>query len=64
MWAGPVFILIGLILAVLGMGSIVLRFMTGNLLAVPTMIFEGGLVAVGILAIIHGARSLIRPGKT
>jgi hypothetical protein len=62
-WAAVVFLVIGFLLAGLGFLSLVIRFLSGNVLAIPAMACEGFLAFLGILATVQGLRALIKPGK-
>lgn len=62
-WAGVVFILIGLLLGGLGLLGVISRISNPNPLTLPAVAIEIGLGIVGLLAIVHGARCLTRPGK-
>lgn len=59
-WAAVVFILAGLLLGGFGAISIFFHFMATNPLGIPAMACEGFLGIVGVLAIIHGIRSLLK----
>jgi hypothetical protein len=59
-WAGLVFILIGLPLAGLGLFGAILGLAGGNPFALAC---EGALGLLGALAIVHGLRSLLSPGR-
>jgi len=61
-WGAVVFILIGFLLAGACGLSIVLRLRSGNPLGIPAMAVEGFLGVVGLLAVRHGTRALLRPG--
>jgi hypothetical protein len=60
LWAGVVFIVAGLLLAGWGALSIFMGLLTGDPLG---MVCWGTLGVLGLLAIIHGIRSLANPGK-
>ncbi len=62
-WAAVVFILAGLPLAGIGLFSIIVRLLSGNLLGIPAMVVEGSVGLLGILAIIQGVRALLNPEK-
>jgi hypothetical protein len=63
MWAGTVFILAGLPLAAIGVFSVVLHVESGNPAGLLAMACEGFLGVLGVLAIIHGIRSLVLSGR-
>lgn len=63
MWAGGAFILLGLVLAVIGGVSVVFRLRDPNPIGIPAMACEGFLCVLGLLAIGHGIRSLMKPGR-
>jgi hypothetical protein len=58
-----VFILIGLPLAAFGAFCVKVRLVSYEPEGVFAMIIEGLLGLVGVLAVLHGARVLVRPGK-
>jgi hypothetical protein len=62
-WAAVVFILAGLLLGGFGAINIFFHFMATNPLGIPAMGCEGFLGFVGVLAIIHGIRSLLKLRK-
>jgi hypothetical protein len=62
-WAAVVFLIIGLILAAGGTISVLLRLGEGKAIGVPAMACEGFLGFLGLLAIGHGIRVLLRPGR-
>jgi hypothetical protein len=62
-WAGIIFILAGLPLASLGFLGAVFNLGRGGLAGFPAMACEGFLGIIGVLAIVHGIRSLAKPGK-
>ena len=62
-WAAVVFLVIGFLLAGLGFLGLIIRLLSGNVLAIPAMACEGFLAFLGILAIVQGLRALIKPGK-
>jgi hypothetical protein len=63
LWAGVVFLAVGLLLFSFGSISIGLRLLSGNLVGVPAMACEGFLAFLGLLAILQGTRSILKPGK-
>jgi hypothetical protein len=60
-WAGVVFLLAGLLLASFGALSVLMWAARANLSVPP--VWDGLLGVVGVLAIIHGVRSLMKPGR-
>jgi hypothetical protein len=66
-WAGVVFIVIGLVLAGVGFLAVLIRLLIGSpvrlAVGLPAMACECLIGVIGILAIIHGIRSLARQGK-
>jgi hypothetical protein len=63
-WAAFVFVLIGLVMTGFGGVSILMRVASASFAGLPGMICEGFLGVIGLLALAHGIRSLIRPRKT
>jgi hypothetical protein len=61
--AALLFIFIGLILAGFGGIAVLSRLISPNVVGLPAMACEGFLAFLGILAMIHGYRSLNSPGK-
>ncbi len=61
-WAGIVFILAGSPLVGLGLFGFVQLFVNG-LIGLPGFLFEGLLGLLGLLAVVHGVRSLTRYGE-
>jgi hypothetical protein len=59
-WAGVVFLLLGVPLAGFGLFGVVAGLARGNPLPLAC---EGLLGLLGILAIVHGIRSLVSPGR-
>jgi hypothetical protein len=66
LWAAFVFLVAGLLLTGFGGVALLMRTTSGdpNPVAIPGMLCEGFLGVIGLLALIHGIRSLVRPGKT
>lgn len=63
-WAAALFIVVGLILAIMGFGTMLFRLIRqNNILGLPAMACEGFLGILGSLAIIHGIRSIRHPEK-
>lgn len=62
-WASIVFIMIGVIMAGFGSLAIIAGMTTGSVAGVPNALCWGFVGAIGVLALIHGIRSLSRPGK-
>lgn len=62
-WAGVVFVLVGLLLATFGAFAVVTGLLRGNPLSIPAMTCEGFLGVIGLLAIGHGVRTLVKPGQ-
>jgi hypothetical protein len=60
-WAGVVFILVGLALAGVGFLGVIIGLLRG-LEGVPAMICEGSVGVIGVLAMVHGVKSLINQG--
>jgi hypothetical protein len=63
LWAAIVFIVVGVLLFGAGAISVIGLMMSGSPCAAPGGIFWAFLGVIGLLAIIHGVRSLARPGK-
>jgi len=61
-WAGVVFMLVGLVLAGVGFLGVIIGLLRGAA-GVPAMLCEGSVGVIGVLAIVHGLRSLMSPGK-
>jgi hypothetical protein len=59
-WAGVVFVLVGLVLLGCGVGGGIFSLLALDVVALGC---EGLLGALGVLAMIQGIRSLTRPGK-
>lgn len=62
-WGAVVFLLAGLVLAGVGGIGILFRVASGNPMMLPGLLCEGLIAAAGVLALIHGIRSLVRPGE-
>jgi hypothetical protein len=63
MWAGLVFIGAGLLLAGFGFLSLLLNLSRGDVLSLPAMTCDGCLGVLGCLALVHGLRTISKPGK-
>ncbi len=63
-WASIVFIVAGLLLSSFGGIGVVAAVASGNPLSLPAVLCEGFLGVIGLLALIHGIRTLASPPKT
>ena len=64
LWAGIVFILVGLLLGgVFGVSGALRILPSANPIGLPGLIFDGALALLGLLAILHGIRRLVLRGK-
>ena len=62
-WAGILFVLVGFCLAGFFALDALFRFTSGNPLGIPALVFDLLIVVLGCLAIAHGLRCFINPGK-
>ncbi len=62
-WAGVVFIFVGLFLTGVGFVGVLVQLLRPDGASLVGSICEGFIGVIGVLAILHGVRSLIKPGK-
>lgn len=62
-WAALLFLLAGSLLTGVGFLGVAFAILRGDPVAIPTAVCEGFVGAIGCAAVVHGIRSLIKPGE-
>jgi hypothetical protein len=63
LWAGPIFVTVGVLLAAVGSLAALVPLLKGRLTDPIGVMFFGALAILGFLAVAHGLRVLRAPGK-